>query len=68
MIKVQKHNFSIEEEIKLLKESHDNIGAISSFIGTVRNKREDEELISMTLDHYPGMTEKKNKRNRGAST
>ena len=59
MIKVQKHNFSIEEEIKLLKESHDNVGAISSFIGTVRNKREDEELISMTLDHYPGMTEKK---------
>ena len=25
----------------------------------VRNKREDEKLVSMTLEHYPGMTEKK---------
>ena len=42
----------------IIKKKFLNIGAISSFIGTVRNKRSNEELISMTLEHYPGMTEK----------
>jgi molybdopterin synthase catalytic subunit len=58
MIKVQKENFSIEEEIKKINNSFESIGAISSFIGTVRNKKIDEHLISMTLEHYPGMSEK----------
>ena len=57
MIKVQKENFSIEAEIKKINNSFENIGAISSFIGTVRNKSVNENLISMTLEHYPGMTE-----------
>ena len=58
MIKVQKENFSIEKEIKKINNNFENIGAISSFIGTVRNKRIDENLISMTLEHYPGMSAK----------
>ena len=58
MIKVQKNDFSLEEEIKLLTNRFKNIGALSSFVGMVRNKREKEELLSMTLEHYPGMTEK----------
>jgi len=58
MIKVQKKNFSIEAEIKKINNSFENIGAISSFIGTVRNKSVNENLISMTLEHYPGMSEK----------
>ena len=58
MIKVQKENFSIEAEIKKINNSFENIGAISSFIGTVRNKSANEDLISMTLEHYPGMSEK----------
>ena len=58
MIKVQKNNFSIQEEINLLKMKYKNIGALSSFIGIVRDKREEEDLLSMTLEHYPGMTEK----------
>ncbi len=58
MIKVQKNNFFIEKEIKILESNCENVGAISSFIGTVRNKRKNEELLSMTLEHYPGMTEK----------
>ena len=58
MIKVQKNNFSIQEEINLLKMKYKNIGALSSFIGIVRDKREEEDLLTMTLEHYPGMTEK----------
>ena len=58
MISVQKKNFSIEKEIKRLNSRHKNIGAISSFIGIVRNKRQGEDLLSMTLEHYPQMANK----------
>ena len=58
MIKVQTANFSLEEEVKTMLKKNDNVGAISSFIGIVRNKAKDKDLISMTLEHYPGMTEK----------
>ena len=58
MISVQKEDFSIDKEIFKIRNKFLNIGAISSFIGTVRDKRLDDKLISMTLEHYPGMTEK----------
>ena len=58
MIKVQEEDFSLTDEIIFLKKRCNNIGALSTFIGIVRDKREDEKLISMTLEHYPGMTEK----------
>ena len=58
MIKVQEDDFSLTDEIIFLKKRCTNIGALSTFIGIVRDKREDEELMSMTLEHYPGMTEK----------
>ena len=38
MIKVQTANFSLEEEVKIMLKKNDNVGAISSFIGIVRNK------------------------------
>ena len=58
MIKVQSDDFSVEKETKILLNKNNNVGAISSFIGIVRNKAKEKDLISMTLDHYPGMTEK----------
>ena len=58
MIKVQTQDFSLEKEIRILLNKNNNIGAISSFIGIVRNKSKEKDLISMTLEHYPGMTEK----------
>lgn len=33
-------------------------GATASFIGTMRNKNEGDEVVSMTLEHYPGMTDR----------
>ena len=57
MIKVQEEDFSLTDEITFLKKRCNNIGALSTFIGIVRDKREDEKLVSMTLEHYPGMTE-----------
>ena len=58
MIKVQSEDFSVEKETKILLNKNNNVGAISSFIGIVRNKAKEKDLISMALDHYPGMTEK----------
>ena len=58
MIKVQSDDFSLEKETKKILNKNSNIGALSSFIGIVRNKAKEKDLISMTLDHYPGMTEK----------
>ncbi|MDC3023964.1 molybdenum cofactor biosynthesis protein MoaE [Alphaproteobacteria bacterium] len=58
MIKVQSDDFSLEKETKKILNKNSNVGAMSSFIGIVRNKAKEKDLISMTLDHYPGMTEK----------
>ena len=58
MIKVQRDDFSINDEINAVNKRYKNIGALISFIGTVRQKRKTEDLISMTLEHYPGMSEK----------
>ena len=58
MIKVQEDVFSLTDEIIFLIKRCTNIGALSTFIGIVRDKRADEKLVSMRLEHYPGMTEK----------
>ena len=58
MIKVQLEDFYIDKEINNLLEKNNNVGALSSFMGIVRDKAKDKNLISMTLEHYPGMTEK----------
>ena len=58
MIKVQRENFFLEDEVKKLLEKNNNVGAISSFIGIVRNKYKNQDLVSMTLEHYSGMAEK----------
>ena len=59
IIKVQERNFIAEDEIQKLKSSCIKVpGAINSFIGYVRNFSNDKKLTSLTIEHYPGMTEK----------
>ena len=55
MIRVQTADFDIGAEIAALKDGRTDIGAIVSFIGTVRDAHGD--VTEMTLEHYPGMTE-----------
>ncbi|HUU66066.1 MAG TPA: molybdopterin synthase catalytic subunit MoaE [Methyloceanibacter sp.] len=55
MIRVQEQDFDIGAEIAGLKAGRTDIGAIVSFIGTVRDQ--DDNVSGMTLEHYPGMTE-----------
>lgn len=56
MIRVQQEDFDIGAEIATLKAGRGDIGAIVTFTGTVRDQHGDVE--QMTLEHYPGMTER----------
>ena len=53
-ISVQEDDFDVTSELDALKD--DKTGAIASFIGTVRDS--DGHLKSLTLEHYPEMTER----------
>ncbi len=56
-IKVQEEDFDIPEVNRGLRAGRSDIGAIASFIGLVRDMPQNR-LEKMTLEHYPGMTEK----------
>ena len=56
MIRVQRDDFDIGKEIDALRKGCTGIGAIVTFTGTVRDAH--GEVTAMTLEHYPGMTEK----------
>ncbi len=57
MIKVQAEPFDVGEEIAGLTNGNMSIGGVVSFVGTVREMSGDAAINSMTLEHYPGMTE-----------
>ena len=54
-LSVQAGDFDIAHEIAALSSRH--AGALVSFVGTVRDSSDDESLIALWLEHYPGMTE-----------
>ena len=58
MIKVQRENFDVGAELATLYADRQNVGAVAAFIGLVRDVAGPGELSAMTLEHYPGMTEK----------
>jgi molybdopterin synthase catalytic subunit len=58
MVRVQHENFDVNAEIARMRAANPRIGAIACFIGVVRDLNEGDAVTSMTLEHYPGMTEK----------
>ncbi len=58
MIRVQTEDFDVGHEIEELSRGRHDIGAVASFVGLVRELSEDGGPSAMTLEHYPGMTEK----------
>ena len=56
-VAVQTEDFDISREVAALTAGRTDIGAIVTFTGTVRGTSEGTALSSMTLEHYPGMTE-----------
>lgn len=57
-VRVQHDDFDAGEELAKLRGGDRRVGAVASFIGTVRDVNDDASVQTMTLEHYPGMTEK----------
>ncbi|MCB1379212.1 MAG: molybdenum cofactor biosynthesis protein MoaE [Alphaproteobacteria bacterium] len=58
MIRVQQEPFDAAAELAALKAGKTNIGGTVMFLGTVRDLSDGTDVQAMTLEHYPGMTEK----------
>ena len=58
MIKIQKQDFDLDNEITLIKSKHNNVGAISTFIGYVRDINNNKKVTSIDLEVYQEMAEK----------
>ncbi len=57
-ILVQESPFDVGQEYESLRRASLQVGAIVTFVGTVRDINEDETVTALHLEHYPGMTEK----------
>jgi len=57
-VRVQTEDFDLTTEIAQLRIHAPKVGAVVSFIGTVRDLNEGAQVAEMELEHYPGMTEK----------
>lgn len=57
-VRVQHDDFDIGAEIAALHGRDASVGAIASFVGTVRDINDAAGVSTMTLEHYPGMTER----------
>ncbi len=56
-VRVQTADFEIGAEIAALRAGKPKVGAVASFIGTVRDLNDGNDVGMLTLEHYPGMTE-----------
>ena len=58
MIRVQPEDFDVGAEIEALTRGQTGIGGVASFLGLMRDIAGDKSISAMTLEHYPGMTER----------
>lgn len=56
-ILVQKEDFDLDAEVRELRKNS-SVGAVVTFLGTVRDLNDGKDVSGMTLEYYPGMTEK----------
>lgn len=57
-VRVQLDDFDAGAEITRLRAASPQVGAVASFIGVARDMNEGEAVSALTLEHYPGMTER----------
>ena len=59
-VSIQAEDFNLADEVSALRAADKRIGAVCSFIGTVRDRNSGSvgEVSTLELEHYPGMTEK----------
>ena len=57
-VRVQTEDFDVGREVESLTQGRTDVGGLASFVGLVRATNEGHAIQGMTLEHYPGMTEK----------
>jgi len=57
-VRVQTDDFDVSAEMLTLRKRNPKIGAVASFVGVVRDLNDGDSVSTLTLEHYPGMTEK----------
>ena len=57
-VSIQSEDFDLSAEIAALREGDARVGAVCSFVGTVRDRNDGSTVHTLELEHYPGMTEK----------
>ena len=57
-VRVQSEDFDAGAEIARMRRGNPKIGAIAAFVGVVRDMNEGDSVAGMSLEHYPGMTER----------
>jgi molybdopterin synthase catalytic subunit len=57
-LSIQGADFDLSTEVAALRGADHGVGAVASFIGTVRDRSDGSEVSAMELEHYPGMTER----------
>ena len=57
-VRVQEGAFDVGAELAELTAGDPRVGAVASFVGLVRDRNDGDNVAGMTLEHYPGMTEK----------
>ena len=57
-VSIQVEDFDVSQELAQLRANDARVGAVCSFVGTVRERNSGNAISSMELEHYPGMTEK----------
>jgi len=57
-IRIQEKDFDVSTEIAAIRKGDPRVGAVVSFLGTVRDMNEGTQVQELTLEHYAGMTEK----------
>lgn len=59
LVRVQRENFSIDEEINRIRDCSKRIGGIATFLGTARDRSQGRDVSSITFEYYEGMAQNK---------
>jgi len=59
LVRVQRENFSVDQEIDRVRNRSTRIGGIATFLGTARDHSQGREVNSITFEYYEGMAQKK---------
>lgn len=59
MVRIQKEDFSIDDEVKNILKTSKSIGGVATFLGTARDISKGRDIDMISFEHYHGMAEKK---------